>query len=47
MTNNNEHENNKSKKGSLGHFLKHYGGILLLSLLCAVMTVLLIGYSVA
>lgn len=34
----------KKTKGGIGHFFKHYFGLLVLALLCALMAVLLIGY---
>lgn len=33
-----------NKGGGIAHFFKHYFGIFMLALLCAVMAVLLIGY---
>ncbi len=38
----------KNKHGfgyAIGHFFKHYGGILLLSMVCAAMTVLMIAIA--
>ena len=35
---------NKRNSNKLGHFLKHYAGLLILALVCAVVTVVLISY---
>ena len=36
--------NKQPKKKGLGHFLKHYFGYVVLSLVCACLVVLLVGY---